>query len=76
MVRVLTSLLKANAVPFPALHERYGGLLELVCTLIGAVPNCDPYLEIWPPVVLRRADSSSYRPRRSLSQERCSQRGA
>jgi alkylhydroperoxidase family enzyme len=46
---VLVSLLKADAVPFETLHQRYGGLLELVRTLIGVVPNCDPYLEIWPP---------------------------
>jgi alkylhydroperoxidase family enzyme len=44
----LLSLVKAGAVPFDVLHERYGGLLELVRTLIGVVPNCDPYLEIWP----------------------------
>ena len=31
------------------LHERYGPLLELVRTLIGVVPNCDTYREIWPP---------------------------
>lgn len=31
------------------LHERYGALLELVRVLIGVVPNCDRYLEIWPP---------------------------
>lgn len=49
MERVLTSLLRAEAVPFATLHSRYGGLLELVRTLIGVVPNCDPYLEIWPP---------------------------
>ncbi|HEY8073202.1 MAG TPA: DUF1442 domain-containing protein [Labilithrix sp.] len=46
---MLTSLLKKDAVPFETLHARYGGLLELVRTLIGVVPNCDPYLEIWPP---------------------------
>jgi len=45
----LLSLVKPGAVPFEVLHERYGGLLELVRTLIGVVPNCDPYLEIWPP---------------------------
>jgi alkylhydroperoxidase family enzyme len=45
---MLVSLLKTEAVPFEALHARYGGLLELVRTLIGVVPNCDPYLEIWP----------------------------
>jgi alkylhydroperoxidase family enzyme len=46
---MLVKLLKADAVPFETLHARYGGLLELVRTLIGVVPNCDPYLEIWPP---------------------------
>lgn len=40
----------------PRLHGRVGrapsafhGLLRLVDTLIGVVPNCDRYLEIWPP---------------------------
>src|ERR1700689_835144 len=46
---MLARLLKADAVPFDTLQARYGGLLELVRTLIGVVPNCDPYLEIWPP---------------------------
>jgi hypothetical protein len=45
----LLSLVESGAVPFEVLHERYGGLLELVRTLIGVVPNCDRYLEIWPP---------------------------
>lgn len=31
------------------LHERYGPLLQLVRILIGVVPHCDTYLEIWPP---------------------------
>ena len=31
------------------LHARYGALLELVRRLLGVVPNCDSYLEIWPP---------------------------
>jgi alkylhydroperoxidase family enzyme len=46
---VLVSLLESEAVPFSALRERYGALLELVHALLGVVPNCDPYLEIWPP---------------------------
>jgi alkylhydroperoxidase family enzyme len=46
---MLVDLLQDDAVPFETLHERYGGLLELVRTLIGVVPNCDRYLEIWPP---------------------------
>jgi hypothetical protein len=46
---MLVRLLRSGAVPFETLHARYGGLLELVRTLIGVVPNCDPYLEMWPP---------------------------
>lgn len=45
----LVEVLKQDAVPFPELHRRYGPLLELVRKLLGVVPNCDPYLEIWPP---------------------------
>src|SRR5258706_6751586 len=47
--RMLVELLKADAVPVATLHARYGSLLVLVRKLIGVVPNCDPYLEIWPP---------------------------
>ena len=46
---MLVELLEGEAVPIETLRERYGSLLELVRTLIGVVPNCDPYLEIWPP---------------------------
>jgi alkylhydroperoxidase family enzyme len=46
---MLTSLLKAEAVPLETLRGRYGGLLELVRMLIGVMPNSDPYFEIWPP---------------------------
>ncbi len=46
---MLIELLKADAVPFETLHARYGSVLELARRLIGVVPNCDPYLEIWPP---------------------------
>src|SRR5580704_265440 len=49
MSETLASLLDASAVPVDTLHERYGALMELVRKLIGVVPNCDPYLEIWPP---------------------------
>jgi hypothetical protein len=45
----LSAMLQADAVPMAVLHERYGSLLELVRRVIGVVPNCDPYLEIWPP---------------------------
>lgn len=45
----LASLLAEQRVSWETLHERYGPLLELVHTLIGVVPNCDRYLEIWEP---------------------------
>ncbi len=45
---MLTTLLQQDAVPFETLHARYGALLVLVRKLIGVVPNCDPFLEIWP----------------------------
>jgi alkylhydroperoxidase family enzyme len=46
---MLIDLLEPEAVPIETLHERYGSVLELVRKLLGVVPNCDPYLEIWPP---------------------------
>ncbi|MBM4226241.1 MAG: hypothetical protein FJ164_00605 [Gammaproteobacteria bacterium] len=45
----LAELLLPHVVPMAVLHGRYGALMELVRTLIGVVPNCDRYLEIWPP---------------------------
>lgn len=45
----LAALLRPHCVPWQVLHQRYGSLLELVRVLIGVVPECDPYLEIWPP---------------------------
>ncbi len=45
---MLVDLLEEHAVHFETLDKKYGALLELVRTLIGVVPNCDPYLEIWP----------------------------
>ena len=46
---MLVDLLEAEAVPMETLRARYAAPLELVHTLLGVVPNCDPYLEIWPP---------------------------
>jgi hypothetical protein len=46
---MLVELLEQEAVSFETLHTRYGSLLEVVRKLLGVVPNCDPYLEIWPP---------------------------
>jgi alkylhydroperoxidase family enzyme len=47
--QTLVPLLRDDMVPWKTLEERYGPLLELVRTLIGVVPNCDRYLEIWEP---------------------------
>jgi hypothetical protein len=44
----LAQILAPAAVDFSTLERRYGPLLELVRKLIGVVPNCDRYLEIWP----------------------------
>ena len=46
--RTLASLLSPASIDMAELRKRYGGLLELVRRLIGVVPNCDPFLEIWP----------------------------
>lgn len=46
---MLVELLEQEKIPFETLHRRYGPLLELVRGLLGVVPNCDLYLEIWPP---------------------------
>lgn len=45
----LAALLDRDAVAWEVLEKRYGPLLELVRTLLGVVPNCDRYLEIWEP---------------------------
>ena len=45
----LVPLLRADMVPWETLEERHGPLLKLVRVLLGVVPNCDRYLEIWPP---------------------------
>lgn len=46
---MLVELLEQDKVPFDTLHRRYDPLLQLVRGLLGMVPNCDLYLEIWPP---------------------------
>lgn len=45
----LATLLYDHRVSWEVLDRRYGPLLELVRTLLGVVPNCDRYLEIWEP---------------------------
>lgn len=41
--------LSKDRVEFDVLHRRYGPVLNMVNVLIGVVPYCDRYLEIWPP---------------------------
>lgn len=48
MPATLAELISEDRVEFDELHQRYGPVLNLVNVLIGVVPNCDPYLEIWP----------------------------
>src|ERR1700757_5040126 len=45
----LVPLLREQMVPWSTLEHRYGPVLKLVDMLLGVVPNCDRYLEIWPP---------------------------
>jgi alkylhydroperoxidase family enzyme len=44
----LTPLLHESMVGWDVLEDRYGPLLRLVDTVLGVVPNCDRYMEIWP----------------------------
>jgi alkylhydroperoxidase family enzyme len=45
----LVPLLRDQMVPWETLEKRHRAMLELVRLLLGVVPNCDQYLEIWPP---------------------------
>jgi hypothetical protein len=45
----LAQILAKDRINFATLHRRYRPLLQLVKVLIGVVPNCDRYLEIWQP---------------------------
>ncbi len=44
----LLAALRPAAVDFAELKREFAPLLQLVRLLIGVVPNCDPYLAIWP----------------------------
>ncbi len=44
----LAEELQSAKVDMAQLHKHYKPMLRLVRELIGVVPNCDPYLEIWP----------------------------
>ncbi|MFK8022565.1 MAG: hypothetical protein AB8G26_01270, partial [Ilumatobacter sp.] len=41
--------LAPHVVPLDDLHGTYSPMLHTVNELIGVVPDCDTYLEIWPP---------------------------
>lgn len=45
----LAERLEPSAVGFGELEAGYKPMLEIVSALIGVVPNCDAFLEIWPP---------------------------
>lgn len=47
--QTLANLIEADTVPFATLDQHYHPLLEMVRVLIGVVPECDRYLEVWPP---------------------------
>lgn len=49
MVSTLAEAIQHDRVSFDDLHDRYNPILQMVDVLIGVVPNCDPYLEVWPP---------------------------
>lgn len=48
-MRTLAESVADHRVSFDELNRRYRPVLQMVETLIGVVPNCDPYLEIWEP---------------------------
>ena len=45
----LAQALDHSKIAFEQLRRDYRPMLSLVRALIGVVPNCDGYLEIWPP---------------------------
>ncbi len=48
MAATLAEAIHDERVSWEQLHERYDPVLQLVNVLIGVVPNCDTYLEVWP----------------------------
>lgn len=49
MPTTVAEILTKDRIEMDVLEHRYQPVLELVRVLIGVVPNCDRYLEIWPP---------------------------
>ncbi len=44
----LAQQIESASISFSDLEKEYRPMLKLVEQMIGVVPNCDPYLEIWP----------------------------
>ncbi len=49
MATTLAEAIQTDRVSFEELHRRYDPVLQMVDVLIGVVPNCDRYLEVWQP---------------------------
>lgn len=49
MTTTLAEAIRDDRVTFEELHQKYDPVLQLVDVLIGVVPNCDQYLEVWQP---------------------------
>lgn len=49
MATTLAEAIQTDRVSFEELHRRYDPVLQMVDVLIGVVPNCDQYLEVWQP---------------------------
>ncbi len=49
MAATLAEAIHDERVPMEKLRERYDPVLQMVDVLIGVVPNCDTYLEVWSP---------------------------
>ncbi len=49
MSTTLAEVLAEDRIEFSELEQQYRPVLNLVDVLIGVVPKCDPYLEIWQP---------------------------
>ncbi len=49
MAETLAEAIAHERVEFDELHRRYNPVLQLVNVLLGVVPYCDRYLEIWQP---------------------------
>ena len=48
MAATLAEAIHGERITWEELHERYDPVLQMVDVLIGVVPNCDTYLEVWP----------------------------